>query len=89
MDVRPDFRKDPFPPVTLQAASAGMLLGCSHGTAGLVSPYLDLTDMIDSLEELLDREDEQQRMGQVAAGGRGAGSARNTRSIKPARCWWT
>jgi glycosyltransferase involved in cell wall biosynthesis len=70
-------REDPFPLVMLEAASAGVPLVCFAGgggapefaipDAGLVSAYLDVADMAESVVRLLQREDERQRMGQIAA----------------------
>jgi glycosyltransferase involved in cell wall biosynthesis len=70
-------REDPFPLVMLEAASAGVPLVCFAGgggapefaipDAGLVSAYLDVADMAESVVRLLQREDERHSMGQVAA----------------------
>jgi glycosyltransferase involved in cell wall biosynthesis len=70
-------REDPFPLVMLEAASAGVPLVCFAGgggapefaipDAGLVSAYLDVAGMAESVVRLLQRDDERQRMGQVAA----------------------
>lgn len=70
-------REDPFPLVMLEAASAGVPMVCFAGgggapefaipDAGLVSAYLDVADMAESVVWLLRRDEERQRMGEVAA----------------------
>jgi glycosyltransferase involved in cell wall biosynthesis len=70
-------REDPFPLVMLEAASAGVPMVCFAGgggapefvipDAGLVSAYLDVGDMAESVVRLLQRDDERRGMGLVAA----------------------
>jgi glycosyltransferase involved in cell wall biosynthesis len=70
-------REDPFPLVMLEAAAAGVPLVCftggggapefAHPDAGRVSAYLDVACMADAVSDLLEREDERQRMGRIAA----------------------
>ena len=70
-------REDPFPLVMLEAAAAGVPLVCfaggggapefAHPDAGRVAAYLDVAGMATAVSDLLEREDERQRMGQIAA----------------------
>jgi len=70
-------REDPFPLVMLEAAAAGVPLVCfaggggapefTHPDAGRVAAYLDVAGMATAISDLLEREDERQRMGQIAA----------------------
>jgi glycosyltransferase involved in cell wall biosynthesis len=70
-------REDPFPLVMLEAAAAGIPLVCFaggggapefvHPDAGRVAPYLDVAGMAAAVSDMLEREEERQRMGQKAA----------------------
>jgi glycosyltransferase involved in cell wall biosynthesis len=70
-------REDPFPLVMLEAAAAGVPLVCfaggggapefAHPDAGRVAAYLDVAGMATAVSDLLEREDERLRMGQIAA----------------------
>ncbi len=70
-------REDPFPLVMLEAAAAGIPLVCfaggggapefAHPDAGRVAAYLDVAGMAAAVSDLLEREEERQRMGQTAA----------------------
>ena len=70
-------REDPFPLVMLEAAAAGIPLVCfaggggapefAHPDAGRVAAYLDVAGMAAAVSDLLEREEERQRMGQIAA----------------------
>ena len=70
-------REDPFPLVMLEAAAAGVPLVCFAGgggapefvqpDAGHVAAYLDVAGMAAAVSDLLEREEERQRMGQIAA----------------------
>jgi glycosyltransferase involved in cell wall biosynthesis len=70
-------REDPYPLVMLEAAAAGVPLVCfeggggapefAHPDAGRVSAYLDVACMADAVSDLLERKDERQRMGRIAA----------------------
>ena len=70
-------REDPFPLVMLEAAAAGVPLVCFAGgggapefvdpDAGRVTAYLDVAGMAAAVSDLLEREDERQRLGQIAA----------------------
>ena len=70
-------REDPFPLVMLEAAAAGIPLVCfaggggapefAHPDAGRVAAYLDIAGMAAAVSDLLEREDERERMGLVAA----------------------
>ena len=70
-------REDPFPLVMLEAAAAGVPLVCfaggggapefAHPDAGRVAAYLDVAGMAAAVSDLLEREEERQRMGQIAA----------------------
>ncbi len=70
-------REDPFPLVMLEAAAAGVPLVCfaggggapefAHPDAGRVAAYLDVAGMATAVSDLLEREEERQRMGQIAA----------------------
>jgi glycosyltransferase involved in cell wall biosynthesis len=85
-------REDPFPLVMLEAASAGVPLVCFAGgggapefaipDAGLVSPYLDVADMAESVIRLLQQDDNGNGWGRLPR----RGSERNTPSSRPARC---
>jgi glycosyltransferase involved in cell wall biosynthesis len=70
-------REDPFPLVMLEAAAAGLPVVCFAGGggapefvvpgAGYVVGYLDVVDMADVVARLLQRADERERLGKVAA----------------------
>lgn len=70
-------REDPFPLVMLEAAAAGVPIACFAGgggapefvetDAGRVVEYLDVSGMADAVIDLLERGDERQRKGVVAA----------------------
>ena len=70
-------REDPFPLVMLEAAAAGIPLVCfaggggapefAHPDAGRVAAYLDVAGMAAAVSDLLEREEERERMGQTAA----------------------
>jgi glycosyltransferase involved in cell wall biosynthesis len=70
-------REDPFPLVMLEAAAAGIPLVCfaggggapefAHPDAGRVADYLDVAGMAAAVSDLLEREEERQRMGQTGA----------------------
>ena len=70
-------REDPYPLVMLEAAAAGVPLVCFEGgggapefalpDAGRVAAYLDVAGMATAVSDLLERKEERQRMGQIAA----------------------
>ena len=70
-------REDPFPLVMLEAAAAGVPVVCFAGgggapefvdpDAGRVAPFLDVAGMAAAISDLLERGEERQRMGHVAA----------------------
>ena len=70
-------REDPYPLVNLEAASVGLPLVCFHNAGGtpelieddcgFVVPYLDVTQMVERICELLDSRELRQQMGERAA----------------------
>jgi glycosyltransferase involved in cell wall biosynthesis len=70
-------REDPYPLVMLEAAAAGVPLVCFAGgggapefalpDAGLVAAYLDVAGMAAAVSGLLERKEQRQKMGEIAA----------------------